>query len=65
MSPLATRRRLIPKHRMNVRHLPLQIVMWRRAGREEQADRGQQIYDQSVRELRALGEPISRSERHG
>lgn len=56
--PLSQRRSLIPKHRMNVRSLPLLIAVWRKRGEIEKADRGQAIYDTSVRELRALGEPI-------
>lgn len=65
MNALAQRRRLIPKHRMNVRHLPLSISMWRRAGRDEDADRAQRIYDNSVRELKALGETITKEAGHG
>lgn len=65
MTRTSQRRRLIPKHRTNVRVLPLQIWMWKRDGHAEKAARGQQIYNASVAALRALGETVAVESRRG
>lgn len=49
------RRRLIPKHMMNVRTLPWRIREWERKGKLEHVERSKSIYAEAVRELRALG----------